>query len=69
LIRLYKVSKEYPDGRTALKDVTLNIDDGEFVLITGPTGSGKSTLLRVLFGSDTWPRFAENSAWYSKTRV
>jgi len=52
LIRLYKVSKEYPDGRVALKDVTLNIDQGEFVLVTGPTGSGKSTLLRVLFGSD-----------------
>ena len=53
MIRLYKVSKQYPDGRTALKDVTLNVDDGEFVLVTGPTGSGKSTLLRVLFGSDT----------------
>ena len=52
MIRLYKVSKEYPDGRVALKDVTLNIDQGEFVLVTGPTGSGKSTLLRVLFGSD-----------------
>ena len=53
MIRLYKVSKEYADGRTALDEVTLNVEAGEFVLLTGPTGSGKSTLLRILFGSET----------------
>jgi cell division transport system ATP-binding protein len=52
LIRLYDVSKVFPSGRIALRDVHLHIQPGEFVLLTGPTGSGKSTLLRILFGDE-----------------
>jgi len=52
MIRLYKATKCYPSGRTAFQDITLNVADGELVLLTGPTGSGKSTLLRVLFGDE-----------------
>lgn len=54
LIRLSKLSKRYGETRYALRDVTLNVSPGEFVLVTGPTGSGKSTLLRVLFGDATF---------------
>lgn len=36
------------DTRCVLKDVTLDIDDGEFVAITGPNGGGKTTLLRII---------------------
>lgn len=52
LIRLYKVTKRFSEHRVALREVTLNVAPGEFVLITGPTGCGKSTLLRVLFGDE-----------------
>jgi cell division transport system ATP-binding protein len=52
LIRLYDVSKVYASGRVALRDITLHIRPGEFVLLTGPTGCGKSTLLRILFGDE-----------------
>jgi cell division transport system ATP-binding protein len=52
VIRLYDVSKVYPSGRVALREVTLHVHPGEFVLVTGPTGCGKSTLLRVLFGDE-----------------
>ncbi|HKY31155.1 MAG TPA: cell division ATP-binding protein FtsE [Candidatus Polarisedimenticolia bacterium] len=48
MIRLRGVSKTYPSGSAALSDVTLAIDKGEFVFLTGPSGAGKTTLLRLL---------------------
>ena len=40
MIVLENISKEYKNGVHALRDVTLTIEDGEFVYIIGPTGSG-----------------------------
>lgn len=49
LIELKNVNKVYKNGVTALADVSLKIDKGEFVFVIGLTASGKSTLIKLLY--------------------
>ena len=56
LIKLVNVNKIYKTGEietNALKNINLEIAEGEFVVILGPSGSGKSTMLNVISGLDT----------------
>ena len=48
MIRLRDVHKEYQNGTKALKGVSLQIDDGDFVFLVGPSGSGKSTIIKLI---------------------
>jgi len=53
MIQLHNVSLAYQKDATALVDVTLHIEKGDFVFLTGPSGAGKTTLLRLLYGALT----------------
>ena len=49
-ITLDKVTKQYPDGSTAVHGVDIDIADGEFIILVGPSGCGKSTTLNMIAG-------------------
>jgi multiple sugar transport system ATP-binding protein len=49
-IVLDKVTKVFPDGFEAVKEMDLEIGDGEFMILVGPSGCGKSTALRMIAG-------------------
>jgi cell division transport system ATP-binding protein len=52
MIQLYNVTKKYSSDSIAVKNLTLRIDKGEFVYVTGASGAGKSTFLRMLYAAE-----------------
>ncbi len=49
MIELTNVTKRYPNGVEALKNISLSIENGEFVFFVGPSGAGKTTILKLLY--------------------
>jgi multiple sugar transport system ATP-binding protein len=49
-IEMKNIVKQYGDGFPAVNDVSIDVQDGEFMILVGPSGCGKSTLLRMIVG-------------------
>jgi cell division transport system ATP-binding protein len=49
LIQFFHVTKKYAHGTLALTDVSVHVEKGEFVFLTGPSGAGKTTFLKMIF--------------------
>ena len=52
MIQLHNVSKVYPPDYTGVRDISFQVEDGEFLFLCGPSGAGKTTLLRLLFRAE-----------------
>ena len=48
MIQFYHVTKRYPNGIEALRDVTVHIHEGEFVFLSGPSGAGKTSFIKLM---------------------
>jgi multiple sugar transport system ATP-binding protein len=49
-IEMKNIVKKYGDGFPAVNDISIDVEDGEFMILVGPSGCGKSTLLRMIVG-------------------
>ncbi|NBY26875.1 MAG: ABC transporter ATP-binding protein, partial [Betaproteobacteria bacterium] len=66
MIKIQGVSKRYDSGFEAVRNVSLTVQDGEFMVLVGPSGCGKTTLLRMIAGLE---EVTEGGIWMDDREV
>ena len=66
MIKIQGVSKRYDSGFEAVRNVSLTVQDGEFMVLVGPSGCGKTTLLRMIAGLE---EVTEGAIWMDDREV
>ena len=64
MIEMKKVTKKYSNGTTAVRNLSVNINQGEFVYVVGPSGAGKSTFIKLMYREEKATKGSLNVCGY-----
>ncbi|MGX7059270.1 cell division ATP-binding protein FtsE [Vagococcus humatus] len=69
MIEMKDVMKKYPNGTTAIRNISIKIDQGEFVYVVGPSGAGKSTFIKLLYREEKATKGKLNVCGYDLVKI
>lgn len=69
MIDMENVTKKYPNGTTALRNISITIDQGEFVYVVGPSGAGKSTFIKLMYREEKATKGYLNVCGYDLLKI
>ncbi|OTN77282.1 cell division ATP-binding protein FtsE [Enterococcus sp. 8G7_MSG3316] len=64
MIEMKDIMKKYSNGTTAIRNLSISIDQGEFVYVVGPSGAGKSTFIKLMYREERATKGVLNVAGY-----
>lgn len=69
MIEMKDVTKKYSNGTTAVRNLTVKIDQGEFVYLVGPSGAGKSTFIKLMYREEKATKGTLNVVGYDLLKI
>lgn len=69
MIEMKDVTKKYTNGTAAIRDLSISIDQGEFVYVVGPSGAGKSTFIKLMYREEKASNGDLKVADYDLTKI
>ncbi len=69
MIEMKDVTKKYSNGTTAIRNISVNINQGEFVYVVGPSGAGKSTFIKLMYREEKATKGSLNVCGYDLLKI